>query len=258
MYITAQPLYKNIDIDFFKLHRIVKSDKVQYSPFEYSNNKKIGENWNNDKQNILILDIDDGLSISEAMKIFRDFKYLICTTKSHQKDKKGIVCDRFRIILEAVNVPIGDIYFKYMESLKLLFPFIDEQVNTKTGAFLGYSKCEYWYNHGQKFDFKILKLKQEPKKEIVNRDSNYDIEITQIKERLTPDIVRDILNAHGFEVDRNYKLKLRNERTPSTSISRDCLIKDFGSDFTGDVFSVLMEYRNMSFKDSVAFVGGYI
>lgn len=266
LYYPIQPLYRNFFIDFNKLHRYVKSDYIQYSSFSWDGGYKNSERFNNENQNLLILDIDDGLSLSQAKTIFNQYKYLICTTKSHQKDKKGVICDRFRIILPCMNIPIGDFYFDFIKEIEIKFPFIDKQVNTKTGSFLGFSECQYWYSDGILFDCKpyanIAKARKEieirNKKEIVKRDSNYDIEVSQIKERLTPDIVRDILNAHGFDVDRNYKLKLRNERTPSTSISRDCLIKDFGSDFTGDVFSVLMEYRGKTFKDSVAIVGGYV
>ena len=44
-------------------------------------------------------------SIDKAKEIFKGFKYFICTTKSHQKEKKGLVCDRFRIILPIINFP---------------------------------------------------------------------------------------------------------------------------------------------------------
>ena len=132
MYITAQPLYKNIKIAFDKLHQIVKSDYRQYTPFIFNNGKKISENWDNSSQDLLILDIDDGLSIAEAKNKFKRYAYLLCTTKSHQREKKGIICDRFRLILKAKNIPNGDEYFKRIRNLEKLYPFIDVQVNTKT------------------------------------------------------------------------------------------------------------------------------
>lgn len=260
MYLTSQALYESKSIPFKKLHRIVSSDLRQYSPFEFKNAIKKSENWSNENQNILILDIDDGLSIDEAKKIFKDYTYFICTTKSHQQDKKGIICDRFRIILKAINIPKNDEYFKYMRQLELLFPFIDKQVNTKTGAFLGSSNCKYWYNEGISFDFNIIKPVQTKEVYIVReaKEHTQNMEVQQIKSLLNQEIIAEILNHNGFEVDRNFKLMLRDERTPSTSISRDGLIKDFGSGWTGDIFSVLMEFKEMSFPNSIDEVRKYV
>ncbi len=61
MYLTAQPLYRKINIEFNQLHRIVSSDYRQYSPFRFIGGIKVGENWNNMDQDLIILDIDDGL-----------------------------------------------------------------------------------------------------------------------------------------------------------------------------------------------------
>ena len=69
MWITAKPYYKSKNIKFEKLHRMVSSDYRQYSPFLFKDKTKKSENWNNDNQNILILDIDDGLTIDKAKEI---------------------------------------------------------------------------------------------------------------------------------------------------------------------------------------------
>lgn len=45
------------------------------------------------------VDIDGGMTLDEAKTLFKDFKHLIMPSKSHQKEKNGIVCDRFRVIL---------------------------------------------------------------------------------------------------------------------------------------------------------------
>lgn len=260
MHITALPLYKKITIPFENLHRLTTSDFRQYSSFNFLKGKKKSENWSNEGQNILILDIDDGLTIEEAKIKFSKYKYFLCTTKSHQVEKKGLKCDRFRIILKAKNVPHNDSYFDYMEQLEKLYPFIDKQVNCKIGAFLGYSKAIYFYNDGIEFDFDILKPIELPKPyeepRQINEDNN--MEAQELKQNLSRERIADILNMNGFDVDRNFKLKLREERTPSTSISINGLIKDFGTDFAGDIFSVLMEYRNMTFPQAIEEVRKYV
>ena len=266
MFITAQPLYKNIEIKFNQLHRMVSSDYRQYSPFIFENNTKKSENWNNSKQNILILDVDDGMSIVDAKNLFKEYQYFICTTKSHQKEKKGKVCDRFRVILKAINIPVGDTYFEYMRQLELLFPFVDKQVNTKTGAFLGFANCEYWYNKGKDFDFEILKptqKKQVPIKQQIKplEQKENDLPIETIKTYLNQDMVAQIVESLGYSVDRNYKFKYRlDEKTPSASISNsdNPLIKDFGSDLSTDAFGFVEIVSQCTFKDAVRYVGNFV
>lgn len=265
MWITAKPYYKNKNIKFEQLHRMVSSDYRQYSPFLFKDGTKKSENWNNENQNILILDIDDGLTIDKAKETFKGFKYFICTTKSHQKEKKGLVCDRFRIILPIINNPIGDDYFSYMRNLEKMFSFIDVQVNTKTGAFLGFAKCEYWYNNGDLFDMDILRPVSIKKVEkIINKQMPFneaDIALESIKSSLTRETVAEIVNSLGFEVDRNFKFKYRqDERTPSASINNatNPLIKDFGSDISGDIFYFVQKVNNLNFLESVDYVKRYI
>lgn len=262
MYITAKPLYKSFDIDFNKLHRVVKSDKIQYSPFNFIGGTKKSDNWNNSNQDLLILDIDDGLTIIEAKEKFSKYKYLLCTTKSHRKEKQGKVCDRFRIIIKAKNIPRNDSYFDYMKRLEKIYPFIDKQVNTKTGAFLGFANCEYWYNEGKEFDFEILNIQDFPKAaEVIQQKRNYendDLNIQAVKDSLTPEILREIIIHQGFEVDRNFKFSVRNERTPSCSISSKCVIVDFGGVAYGDIFNFLKVEKGMSFIDAVNTVKNYV
>jgi hypothetical protein len=266
MWLTAKPYYKNRDIEFSKLHRIVSSDYRQYSPFLFKDGTKKSENWNNEKQNILILDVDDGLTIEKAKETFKGFKYFICTTKSHQKEKKGIVCDRFRIILPIINNPIGDDYFLYMRNLEKMFSFIDVQVNTKTGAFLGFSKCKYWYGDGNMFDMDILKpikkaeiLKQNNFKTPISYEN--DLPIEDIKNRLTRECVADIVQSLGYEVNAKFMFKYReNENTPSASIKQGLnpLIKDFGSDLECDAIGFVQQVKQCDFKTAVEYVGSFV
>lgn len=265
MYLTAKPLYKNTNIEFSQLHRMVQSDFRQYSPFRFIGRVKKSENWNNSEQNLLILDVDDGLTIEDAKIKFKEYRYLIATTKSHQKDKKGKICDRFRIILESDNIPKGDSYFKMMEFMKIKYPFIDEQVNTKTGAFLGHADCEYWYNEGKTYDCSSLiigatrMIASRMQDESKPHEQNYDLPIEQIKLSLNKEVVSQIIESCGFSVNRNFKFKYReDERTPSASIRHDGYIKDFGSDLGTDAIGFVQEVKKLNFKEAVAYVAGFV
>ncbi len=275
MFLTAQALYKTKEFEFEKIIEIIKSDYRQYSAFEFKNGVKKSENWNNDRQNLIILDVDDGLSISQAKETFREFKYLIATTKSHQIQKKGLKCDRFRIIFPSSDIPRGEEYFDFMRMMERKYPFIDKQVNTKTGAFLGSANCIYFYNNGSEFScssiieaFRRLEKSrmidpqvQKPKQSVpqMRQNSNTDLNIEELKRRLSREIVANIVSSCGFKLNGKFMFKYRpNEKTASASISPELQIKDFGSDLSTDVIGFVMKEKQMHFVDAVNYVESFV
>ena len=50
-------------------------------------------------QNMIAWDIDEGMTVDEMEFILSNYVYILYTTKSHQKEKNGIICDRFRVIM---------------------------------------------------------------------------------------------------------------------------------------------------------------
>lgn len=274
MFLTAQPLYKTIEIEFEKIIDIIKSDYRQYSPFEFANNTKKSENWFNDNQNLICLDVDDGMTIKEAKREFAEYKYLIATTKSHQIEKKGLTCDRFRVILPSLDIPRGENYFEFTKILEKKYPFIDKQVNTKTGAFLGSSDCDHWYNDGSDFKcsqlveaqrrinkatFKQVEAKPKQIESTVKQTFENEIPVQDIKSRLNREAVADIVSSCGYEVNRKFMFKWRaEERTPSASISPELLIKDFGSDLSTDAIGFVMEARQLSFQEASSYVAEFV
>ncbi len=53
------------------------------------------------------LDFDGGYSLEEAKRDFKPFTHIIAPTRSHQKEKNGVITDRFRVIL-FLDSPITD------------------------------------------------------------------------------------------------------------------------------------------------------
>lgn len=269
MHITALPLYQNRELEFNKLHRMFKSDYRQISPFKYLLGKKISDQWNNERQNLIILDVDEGLSISEAKEKFKMYQYFIYTTKSHQVEKKGKKCDRFRVVLVSDNIPRGEAYFEFTKELEKYFTFIDKQVNNKTGAFLGNFNCEYWYNDGKMFDCSLfMKMaayrkqseikKPAPKQNIVIKS---DLPLDEIKNRLNRETVADIISSLGYDVNRKFMFKYRqDERTASASIKdgTNPLIKDWGADLETDAIGFIQIVKQRSFKEAVDYAGSFV
>lgn len=118
--------FKSYVVPFNKIVDLVKS-KFNYSAGTFKDNYRNADNYLN-YSDLIILDVDDGKTINEARKIFEPFDYIIATTKSHQKEKNGKICDRFRVILPTEN-PINlnkTDYSKMMNEVFKDYPFVDK------------------------------------------------------------------------------------------------------------------------------------
>ena len=107
---------------------------------------------------VLILDIDDSCTIEQAREIFKAYKFYLITSKSHQKEKNGFVCDRFRMFLKldcTINIrqQMEEIYnqviFKY--------PFIDKSCRNVSRSYYSSPKdALVIYNEGRMYPTIIL------------------------------------------------------------------------------------------------------
>ena len=77
----------------------------------------------------------------------------------------------------------------------------------------------------------------------------------QIKERLDRETVAELLSFIGYEIQRDFKFKLRpDERTASASINTNGQITDFGSGWSGDIVALLHEQQGHSLPSATRFV----
>jgi hypothetical protein len=249
------------------IHKPMSSSKIQYSCYAWDKGIKSSKNFDRSNQNCIIIDIDDGMSIVDFQSLFSKYKYIIATTKSHQLEKKGIVSDRFRVLIPAINIPREhDVYFRMLE---LMFPFNDEQTLTKTASFLGTSDCIVLKNEGKLLDcFKAKELAKKQleseyvEKIVIDKDlinSYGSSSLEDIKKQLTTEMIQDVLESIGIEFV-NGKCKLRpEENTSSAKIYESGYICDYGSkEISGDIFHVLMELEGMTFRESLKYVQQFI
>lgn len=75
---------------------------------------------------LLVLDIDDGCTIEQATVDFKGLKAAIITSRNHQKEKNGKICDRFRVII-CLSQPITDVatYAATWLEAQRRWPYID-------------------------------------------------------------------------------------------------------------------------------------
>lgn len=77
----------------------------------------------------------------------------------------------------------------------------------------------------------------------------------QIKQALNKENTAAILTYIGYEINRDFKFKLREgENTPSASIRNDGYIKDFGSDWGGDAVALLHEFHGKTLKEATLYI----
>lgn len=78
-------------------------------------------------QNLIAFDVDNDISLYEAIEKLKDYTYLIYTTKSHRKEKEGVLQgDRFRIL-----IPTKTKFFVDAEKHKLLYENIADFLGIK-------------------------------------------------------------------------------------------------------------------------------
>jgi len=55
----------------------------------------------------IVLDIDNGINIEQAKVLIKNLRYdcVLATTLNHQKEKNGVICDRYRIVFK-LKTPI--------------------------------------------------------------------------------------------------------------------------------------------------------
>ena len=164
--------------------RVIKSDHRCYSAGVFENGEAKNEKWL--YQDLIIFDIDEGLSFEEAKELFGLYECVIATTRSHQKEKNGKVCDRFRVIIRAKErIECGvDEYRDAMRHIFKEYPFVDEACKDPSRIYFGFAGSKIWISDGVKrFDFysyaeKLQRIKElrswsEQRKSEYQRDVDY-------------------------------------------------------------------------------------
>jgi len=152
--------YQEKTIPWSNMHRMVQSGYRAISGAVTKNGHMTEDNFVSMK--MVLLDFDEGFKLNEMKERFKDYTYLIHTSRNHMKDKSGKgVAERFRVIL-----PLEHVYTDKSE-LQLAMKFmvneiykaygIDEKCKDLTRImFTGGMDCEYQYNEGILFPMTII------------------------------------------------------------------------------------------------------
>lgn len=145
--------YANDDILWKDMHRVVSNPDICYSAHCFKDGYRNKENTIQGFD-LLMLDVDDGTPLEIAKVILEDYTYLIATTKSHQKEKNGVVCDRYRILIPMKNRLELDTeqYSKFMANIMEDLPIELDRACKDSSRFFYGAETEYCYNEGELFD----------------------------------------------------------------------------------------------------------
>ena len=158
------------------------ADKIINADFRYSagsfRNDYINDANYLQEQNLFIIDIDNDLTLEDAKNLFSGMTYLIATTRTHQKEKKGITCDRFRIILPTMSTfhlspaVYSDMYMNVINSLGI--EEADTQCRNASRWYYGNPDGEHWYNEGELLDIRTFIPDSSEHKEASSSVNKYD------------------------------------------------------------------------------------
>lgn len=213
-----------VGVEFNQLHTITETRN--YSPFTFNDGKR--NQVNSKTHNLICFDIDDTLELEKAIDLCSNFKSLIVTTKSHQLDKKGLICDRFRIIIPIdKEVPKEQFKSFYIDLSKYLTldSVIDKACNDSSRYFYPNANQEVFYSSSSNI---ISYDEVMPKLNEVTKVNNYQDTSLLNNELPHNFIFKDGSSFGSYEylaINETVKIRCFNahheDKNPSAFISRN-------------------------------------
>lgn len=131
--------YKTKECDLLTLKDIIKSDYRCYSAGYFTDGKAVNNAWQ--FQDCVIFDVDGGLRLEDAYKMFCCYDGFIATTKSHSEENH-----RFRIVLP-IKKRTSCTAEEYTEAIRLImdtaYPFLDKQCKDAARIYFGNSNAKF-------------------------------------------------------------------------------------------------------------------
>jgi len=165
--------YINDVAKFDELHKLVTLEGYHYAAHHFIDGYRNSTNLISGF-NLVILDVDSGISLDTAKLLLKEYKALFATTKRHTE-----MHNRFRVIMplsHTVKLNASQ-YTKFMKNIFNWLPFsVDEQtanVSRKWESFNG----DYYYNDGELIDAMLFipdTRKEEEQKKLIMDTSKLD------------------------------------------------------------------------------------
>lgn len=158
-----------MQIEYADMPQLLGS-KIEWSAGQFRDQYRDSNHWI-PNQNILVFDFD--VFTADFFKFFEQFYCLVGTTKSHNKEKSGVICPRYRMVcpVETLNISkdhYSDIYFYIANRLGA-----DLACKDVARKWTGNSSpdFEYWFFNGERIDWQTIKIEKKPR-EVINHPEN--------------------------------------------------------------------------------------
>jgi hypothetical protein len=130
---------------FDQLHVLTQTDGLGWTNHQFKNGHRCDESTLAGF-NMIVIDVDEGISLEMAHEIMKDYRFMTYTTKRHQTDGHG---DRFRLVLP-INYVLeldGDEYKEFMNNVMEWLPFpSDSAANQRAKKWESYAGGSFHYN----------------------------------------------------------------------------------------------------------------
>ena len=140
---------------FSELSNLTQANGLHWCNHAFDNGHRAEENVIQGF-NMLVLDIDGGVSMSSVHDLFEDYTFMTYTTKRHTPDE-----NRFRLLLPMnyhLNLDKED-YAQFMKSVVSWLPFqVDKEANQRARKWMSYDKGTFHYNKATKETQRLLDI----------------------------------------------------------------------------------------------------
>ena len=165
--------YVNETAPFEKLHKLTQAPGLHWVAHHLNGGYRNEENCI-PGFNLVVIDVDGGVSMSTVKLLMKNYKYLIYTTKRHTEQE-----NRFRIIFP-INYELTLDAKDYKEFMSNIYEWLPFEVDTATGQ-----RARKWMSHDGHFEYnegEVLDAlpfipktsKNEERKELLNSQHSMD------------------------------------------------------------------------------------
>lgn len=137
--------YLGEKVPFDQLHVLTQAPDMHWANHHFKNGHRAEENVIAGF-NMIVIDVDEGISLETAHELMKEYKFMTYTTKRHQTEGYG---DRFRLILP-INYHLdldSDEYKEFMNAVLGWLPFkTDESANQRAKKWEAFDGGQYHYN----------------------------------------------------------------------------------------------------------------
>lgn len=171
--------YMPEEVPFDRLHELTQIANYHFCNHHLKGGHRLGANAIRGF-NAIIIDVDGECTLDTAKLLLRDYAYHMYTTRSHHKEKNGVLQgDRFRIVMPISHILklSGNEFKEFMDNLFEWLPFDSDEQTGQRVCKWACNEGEYWYNDGDLIDalqFIPATTKNTERKESIKNLTNLD------------------------------------------------------------------------------------